>query len=99
MNGKCKLEKGCKVVAIMDGDLIDSEMSDIEAGDTFEYRGENPKGLHQFGPDYDRYGRVGGLTGFQMPEREMDSFHEGFRVLAPDNLAELRDAMKRTGGQ
>lgn len=88
MNGKCKLEEGCKVVAIENGEMFD--MNDVECGMTFMYRGESPKGVHQFGPDYERYGRQGGLIGFQIPDDDMDKFFDVFRVLAPDNLDEQR---------
>jgi len=85
MNGKCKLTEGCKVVAIENGDMLDTDLSDVEAGMTFEYRGVS-FGCHQFGPDYDRYGRQSGLVGFQWPDDEMDTFDQGFRVLATDDV-------------
>ena len=84
MNGKNKLIEKCKVVCICDADF-DSGPS-IEAGDTFQYRGESPRGVHQFGPDYDRYGRVGGLIGFQINESDMGNFYDLFRVLSDDNI-------------
>ena len=84
MNGKCELKEGCKVVAIMDGAKYDADLSEVKCGATFTYRGESPQGVHQFGPDYDRYGRVNGLIGFQIPESDMHDFYTAFRVLAPD---------------
>lgn len=86
MNGKCKLTDGCKVVAIMDGEFFDAEMSDVEAGETFQYRGESPEGVHQFAPDWERHPGENGLVGFQVPESDMEGFYQCFRVLAPDNL-------------
>jgi len=83
MNGKAKLEKGCKIATIMDCDY--DEIKGVKVGDTFEYRGKDSFGLHEFGPDYERWGRVGGLTGFTLAEEDMADFYGWCRVLAKDS--------------
>jgi hypothetical protein len=82
MNGKAVLKNGCKIVCIQEPGWC--EDGSIEAGDTFVYRGESPPCVHQFGPDYERHGRVGGLVGFQINSDDMEEFYNEFRVLAPD---------------
>ena len=61
------------------------EIKGVKVGDTFEYRGKDSFGLHEFGPDYERWGRVGGLTGFTLAEEDMADFYGWCRVLAKDS--------------
>jgi len=88
MNGIRALVNGCKVVAIEDNFFTDDE---IKAGTTFVVRGPRPtpfcESCFEFVPDWDRYGKIDGLMGFECPSDEIDeSFWAAFRVLAEDDV-------------
>lgn len=85
MSKKINLVEGCIVEAIADCGRWDPALLDVKAGMTFQYRGKNGPGNHEFGPDYDRYGRdrEEGLIGFDIHEEDLKekTFTKFLRVL------------------
>lgn len=82
---KIKLQVGCIIEAIIDCEKWDRALAPVKAGMTFQYRGKNGPGNHEFGPDYDRYGRnhPEGLIGFDLHDSDLEeaTFAKYLRVL------------------
>ena len=101
MGKKIKLVEGCIVEALVDLAAWDPVLEDMKAGMTFQYRGIDAGGTHEFGPDYDRYGRdyhPDGLPGFGLPDEDLEEevFSKYLRV-RPSPAAPPPSTGRRTG--